>query len=356
MNIPAPTASAPGASRYEKLDALGSGATSTVYRARQIQINRVVALRELREVFEIFANVNRDDIVARFQNIAETHASLDQPNILPIIDIDIHAEFPFLVTMYAPNGNLRRITGVEGRPNLRTSLKYFLQILHAMKYAHDHGVLHGSLKPENVLLDPSGNARITDFGMSRVAELDASRANQVFVGVGAVAYMSPEQFRTPNIQTVKSDIYALGIMFYELLVGKVPGRRSPMPSSFFPGIPRSIDDIFDRMCYDDEEGRYGDIGEILDDIYGTKEIMSLMDRKTGLLFTSDPLSDPQEESPEESDESVEFALEESPAGTEAVDDDPTGEEASEQDEESEAGESEGDVLAKLSKYGEMFDG
>jgi eukaryotic-like serine/threonine-protein kinase len=360
MNVRPPTFDAAENPRYEKLEPLGSGATSTVYRARQIQLNRIVALRELREVFDVFATVNRADIVARFQNIAETQAALSQPNILPILDLDTYAEFPYIVTAFAPNGNLRRVTGVEGRPRLKTSLKYFLQILHSIRFAHDADVLHGSLKPENVLLDPTGNAQVTDFGMSRVAELDASRANQVFVGMGAVAYMSPEQFRQPNLSTVKSDIYALGIMFYELLVGKVPGRRSPMPSSFFPDIPRAIDDIFDRMCYDDEEGRYGHVSEIFDDIYKSKEIMSLLDRRTGLLFVSDPLKqrdadDALGDAIEDHDDedSVQIVAPDPPVSihTEA-DEEPEGQEESEAHAE---GDREEDVLAKLSKYGEVFD-
>src|SRR5690554_6280628 len=133
--------------------------------------------------------------------------------------------------------------------------------------------MHGSLKPENVVLDATGNAMLTDFGISRVVEREGGKGNQVYVGVGTVAYMSPEQFQNPNLATVKSDIYSLGIMLYEMLTGKVPGRRSPMPSSFYPDIPRKLDDIFDRMSMDREEDRYGSIDEIIAELYEATEVM-----------------------------------------------------------------------------------
>ena len=206
----------------------------TVYKGTQLKLNRAVAIKEIKEIFDVFAGVQRADIVERFTEIIQTQSTLLHPNIIQIVDIDTDAQFPFAVMQYAPNGNLRRLIESDGRPPLQIAMKYFLQILHALNTAHDNSVTHGGIKPENIVLDHAGNALVTDFGISRVAELDANNgANQVYVGVGTVAYMSPEQFREPNSSSVKSDIYSMGIMFYEMLTGKVPdaARRCHLRSS-----------------------------------------------------------------------------------------------------------------------------
>jgi eukaryotic-like serine/threonine-protein kinase len=374
---------------YERIEELGSGGIGTVFRGRQVRLDREVAIKEIREIFNVFAGVQRDDIIDRFQSIIETQASLIHPNIVQVIDVDTTGEYPFSVMQLAPGGNLRRLIEHGDRPPLKVSIKYFLQILHALNTAHDQGVVHGSLKPENVVLDHAGNAMVSDFGVSRIVERDGGRGNQVYVGVGTVAYMSPEQFQDPNLATVKSDIYSLGIMFYEMLTGKVPGRRSPMPSSFYPDIPRALDDVFDRMSMDREEDRYDTVEEIIADIYGSEDVLDILDKRSGVLFLRDPMahgelglgegvaaeiaagaatpvedegSAAQEDS--EVDEPEEFEAEDSAAEETAHEDS----EAEEQDaedleddgeevevEDEEADEDDGDVLNKLDKYGEMFD-
>ena len=363
---------------YERLSEIGSGGIGTVYRARQVRLAREVALKEVREIFHVFAGVQRGDIINRFQEIVQAQATLSHPNIIQVYDIDVDAEYPFVVMEYAPRGNLRRLIEVEGRPPLTVALKYFLQILHALNAAHDNDIVHGGIKPENVVIDQSGNAKLTDFGISRVVERDGS--NQVYVGVGTVAYMSPEQFRDPNEASKGSDIYSLGIMFYEMLTGKVPGRRSPMPSSFFPDIPRKLDDIFDRMSMDAREDRFASIDDILVDFYSSEDVMSILDKRSGVLFLRDPLQVGDHglggdvDLPELADD--DFA---SPAAglggggygddlgagasyySEAIDDDGEGAAAAEAGgDEADLDDIEidedADVMSKLSEYSKMFDG
>ena len=352
---------------YERLEELGSGGMGTVFKAKQVKLDRVVALKEVKEIFDVFAGVQRSDIIARFTEIVQTQSRLIHPNIIQTIDLDTDGRFPFVVMQLAPNGNLRRLIDVDGRPPLQVALKYFLQILHALSSAHDHDVTHGGIKPENVVLDSAGNALITDFGISQVVELDGSRANQVYVGVGTVAYMSPEQFRDPNASSVKSDIYSLGIMLYEMLTGKVPGRRSPMPSSFYPDIPRKLDDIFDRMSMDDQSDRYDNIDEILADLYSSKDVMKILDKRGGFVFLRDPIQyganglkvelAPLEDGEEEGEDSD---LSESSADSESseLSESSAGEDSEADEEEAEEGaegEEEGDVLDKLDKYGKLFE-
>ncbi len=361
---------------YERIEEIGTGGIGTVFRARQVRLNRDVAVKEVRDIFSVFAGVQREDIIARFTSIIQTQATILHPNIVQVIDISTETEFPFVATQYAPNGNLRRLIETDGRPPLGVSLKYFLQILHGLNAAHDKGIMHGSLKPENVVLDASGNAMLTDFGISRVVERDGGKGNQVYVGVGTVAYMSPEQFQNPNLATVKSDIYSLGIMLYEMLTGKVPGRRSPMPSSFYPDIPRTLDDIFDRMSMDREEDRYGSIDEIIAELYEATEVMDILDKRSGVLFLRDPLkygelgiaglelpayspapAVTRSAAPASAQQSYAPAVESVEVDTpQDADYDSSdaelGDDASSEVDASEAGD---DVLDKLDKYGSMFD-
>lgn len=376
---------------YARQDELGSGGVGTVYRASQTKLARDVALKEINQVFNVFAGVKRDDIIEAFTHVVQQQASLVHPNIVQVLDIETQVEYPFVVTQFAPNGNLRRLIEMEGRPELSVSLKYFMQILAGLKTAHDAGVIHGNLKPENVVLDAAGNAMLSDFGLSSIVEREGGNSAHVYVGVGTVAYMSPEQFQNPNAATVKSDIYSLGIMFYEMLTGKVPGRRSPMPSSFYPDIPRKLDDIFDKMSMDAQEDRYDTIEEILADLYDAEDVMSLMDNRSGVLFMSDPIvhgemggiagagsgagvglgeesssemgleessisevSEVSEASEAEEDSEVEEVDDAEASEAEEVETSEAEEvEAAEDDEAAEGDEDE--VLDKLDKYGDMFD-
>lgn len=275
---------------YSRQEEVGSGGVGTVYKGLQTRLGRPVAIKEIRNIFHVFADVQRDDIVRRFVEIVQTQATLDHPNIIQIFDVVYDTDYPYVVMQWAPKGSLRRLIDIEGRPPLNVAMSYFLQVLHALNSAHDQNIVHGGLKPENVVLDPAGNAMLTDFGMTQVVErASGSGGNQVYVGVGTVAYLSPEQFHNPNLANVQSDIYSLGIMFYEMLTGKVPGRRSPMPSSFFPDIPRKLDDIFDKMCMDDTEDRYQSVREILREIYTSPEVLDIMDKRSGVLFLRDPI-------------------------------------------------------------------
>lgn len=341
-----PAARPPATNLYDRIEAIGSGGMGTVYRGTQVKLKRDVAIKEIKEIFDVFAGVQRDDIIARFTEIVQTQATLLHPNVIQVVDLDTDAQYPSVVMQFAPNGNLRRLIESEGRPPLQTALKYFLQILHALNTAHDLGVTHGGIKPENVVLDHAGNALMTDFGISRVAELDGNGgANQVYVGVGTVAYMSPEQFRDPNIATVRSDVYSLGIMFYEMLTGKVPGRRSPMPSSFFPDIPRALDDIFDRMCMDDVTERYESVEQILTDIYGSEDVMSILDKRGGFLFLRDPMVH---------GDGGGIALFDDASPAVARPDAGLGDAASRVEDDGEPVD-DGDVLGKLDKYSGMFE-
>jgi serine/threonine protein kinase len=277
--------------RYEKLASIGSGGIGHVYRARQVPLNREVALKELREVFGFFAEDQRNEIKRRFTDVVRAAANLAHPNICPIHDVNLDREYPYVVGELATNGSARRlITDAENIP-VALAMKYLLQTLHALRAAHKEQVIHRGLKPENMLIDGYGNLKVTDFGFSKIVERDATVIRQVYVGMGQVAYMAPELFSDPTNIGPQTDIYALGIIFYELLTRKLPGRRSPLPSEIDPKLPKGIDDIFDNMTRDSCSERYSSVDDILTDFDRLKGMGEILDPQDHVLAVSNPLEE-----------------------------------------------------------------
>ena len=196
---------------------------------------------------------------------ARKAAQLSHPNIAMILDGNTSRDYPYLVSEYVSSGSLRRVLKRAEKIPPELSVKVFLQILHGLGHAHQRGVIHRGLKPENILFDRSGNVRITDFGMARVVERDQAVIQHVYVGMGSVAYMAPELFTSPKSLDKRSDLYAVGIIFYEMLARKLPGRRSAMPTELHEGLPKVIDDLFDKLTQDDPEDRYSTVDEVLED-------------------------------------------------------------------------------------------
>ncbi|MBA3455030.1 MAG: serine/threonine protein kinase, partial [Deltaproteobacteria bacterium] len=281
---------ADGENRYEKLASIGSGGMGTVYRARQIALNREVALKEIRDLFGFFSEDQRNEIVRRFTDVVRAWGNLAHPNILPIHDVNLWTEYPNVVTELAPNGSARRLINDAEELPVELVFKYLLQTLHALRAAHAQRVYHRGLKPEQLLIDAYGNVKVSDFGFTRIVERDHAVIRQIYVGMGNVAYMAPELYTDPMAAGPQGDIYALGIIFYELLTRKLPGRRSPMPSQINASMPRGVDDIFDRMTRDAKAERYATIDDILDDIDKLEGMETLLGGGDRVLVGDSPLS------------------------------------------------------------------
>jgi len=269
--------------RYEKLAALGSGGIGTVFRARQVPLNRHVALKEIRELFGYFPPDQHGEIVRRFTDVVRQGASLSHPHIVPIHEVNLDREYPYVVSELAAFGSARRLIQEAESIPVGLALRYLVQTLHALRAAHRERVFHRGLKPENMLIDPYGNVKLCDFGFARIVERDASVVRQVYVGMGAVAYMAPELFADPTTAGPQADIYALGIIFYELLTSRLPGRRSPMPSDIDPKLPRGLDDIFDAMTRDSRSERYPSVEDILEDFEKIDGMSELLAQQTQTL-------------------------------------------------------------------------
>jgi len=277
--------------RYRRVGQIGSGGVGTVYRGLLISTERPVAMKVIRDVFAYFTEVQRKEVVRRLDTVVRSAARLQHPNVVQVIDCNLGREHPYLITQLAPSGNLRKLLAVDEPISPSRVIAYFVQMCHALRSAHNLGITHRALKPENILFDLYGNVVVSDFGMSRIVERDAAVIHQVFVGMGSVAYLAPEQFADPRNADARSDIYALGILLYEMCTRRLPGRRSAMPSEVNRELPKGLDDVFDQMTQDAPEDRFGSIQEVLEALYSAAGVEAHLDRRRAVLFAESPSFD-----------------------------------------------------------------
>jgi len=257
--------------RYVKYDAIGQGPLGTVYKGRQTALGLDVAIKELKDIFGYFSFLQRSEVIKRLKREICAQALVRHPSVATILDQNCDVARPYYVIELCTGGSLRTRMEVAGGKGLPAdeAIRTFLQLCYALRISHQQGLTHGNLKPENVLLDHLGNIKLSDYGLSRVIEVDASKGMpQVFVGTGGMGYMSPEQLaRSTKEFGPVTDVYGLGIMFYEMLTGQLPGRRSPLPSQVNNKVPSKLDPLFDKMTQDRREDRYPDFDAVLGDFY-----------------------------------------------------------------------------------------
>jgi len=255
--------------RYVKFDALGGGPLGTVYKGRQNALGIDVCIKELKDIFGYFSFLQRGEVVKRLKREFCAQAQVRHPAVVAVLDQSTDAGKPYVV-MELLQGSLRdRLdkAGGKGLP-VGAAIRTFLQLAYGLRAAHATGLTHHNLKPENVLFDAYGNAKMSDFGLSRVIEVEQGKGlPQVFVGTGSLSYLAPELIVKKDAGPA-ADVYGLGILLYEMLTGGVPGRRSPLPSELNPEVPSKLDPIFDKMTHDRRESRYPDFDGMLDEFYG----------------------------------------------------------------------------------------
>lgn len=261
--------------RYIKYEPIGQGSLGTVYRGRHTALGLDIAVKELKDIFGYFTFLQRTDVLKRLKREISAQAVICHPGILPVIDQNCDVARPYFVFPLCAGGNLRsKIDLAKGKglaPD--TAIRCFLQICYALRAAHAQGVIHGNLKPENVLFDSLENVKLADFGLNRIIEIDTAKGMpQLFVGTGGMVYMCAELItRSAKDIGPAVDVYGLGILLYEMLTGKVPGRRSPLPSAVNADVPAKVDALFDTMTQDRREDRYPDLDAVLDDFYAAFE-------------------------------------------------------------------------------------
>jgi predicted Ser/Thr protein kinase len=201
--------------RYELEELVGSGGMSSVFRAHDRLLERKVALKVLHDQF-----TRDDDYVERFRREARSVASLSHPNIVTVIDRGEHGGRQFIVFEYIDGENLKHRIDREGALPVNEALELTLQIGRALQFAHQNGLVHRDVKPQNVLLNGDGRPKVTDFGIAR--SLDVQHGlTQTGTVLGTSDYIAPEQAQGERVD-VKTDVYSLGIVLFELLTGEVP--------------------------------------------------------------------------------------------------------------------------------------
>ena len=203
------------AGRYELEEVVGHGGMSSVYRAHDSLLERYVALKVLHEQY------NEDEaFVERFKREARSVAQLQHPNIVTVIDRGEEGGRQYIVFEYIDGENLKEFVVRKGRLDVREALEIALEIARALAFAHEHGLIHRDVKPQNVLLNGDGRAKVTDFGIARSLDVEHG-VTQTGTVLGTSNYIAPEQASGQPVD-VHTDVYSLGVVLYELLTGDVP--------------------------------------------------------------------------------------------------------------------------------------
>ncbi|RPH67173.1 MAG: serine/threonine protein kinase [Myxococcaceae bacterium] len=274
--------------RYTRGEAIGGGPLGSVYRGKHLGLGTDVCIKELKDIFGYFSFLQRGEVLKRLKRELCAQAQVRHPAVVSIIDQGVDGARPYVV-MELLNGSLRDRLDRAGGKSLPVaeSIRAFLQLSYALRAAHGSGLTHHNIKPENVLFDACGNARLGDFGLSRVIEVEPGKGlPQVFVGTGSLSYFAPELITRKDAGPA-ADVYGLGILLYEMLTGGIPGRRSPLPSEVNAEVPSKLDPIFDKMTHDRRESRYPDFDAMLDEFYGAFSDGEFLHRGD-LVLSSEP--------------------------------------------------------------------
>ena len=257
---------------YEVLDKLGEGAAGEVYKAVDLRLDRIVAVKFLSP-----AKLNSDELRARFEHEARAIAALNHPSIATLFDVGSQDSNLFLVLEYLPGGTLksevqRHLKSAHLLP-IQKVLEFGGQIASGLLYAHNHGIIHRDIKTDNMMLTGDGRVKITDFGL---AMLHGKSPFSTEGGtVGTLAYMSPEQIQGGPIDE-RTDIYSLGIVLFELLTGRLPfvgeheaglvyaivNDQPPLVSSLRPDVSEELGEVIGRMLSKSNDARPRSIEEL----------------------------------------------------------------------------------------------
>ncbi|MGI6144253.1 MAG: Stk1 family PASTA domain-containing Ser/Thr kinase [Clostridia bacterium] len=254
--------------RYEILEQVGGGGMALVYRAKDVYLNRMVAIKILREQF-----TNDEEFVTRFRREAQAVASLSHTNIVSIYDVGQDQEIYYIVMEMIEGRDLKELIKEKSPFSVKETLDIAVQICDALAHAHEHKIIHRDVKPHNIIITSEGKVKVTDFGLARaVSTVTVTHTDNI---MGSVHYFSPEQARG-EIADEKSDIYSLGVVIYEMLTGKVPFEgESPIsvalnkiqndpvpPRQINPQIGEALEKVILRAMVKDPRRRYNSVSEL----------------------------------------------------------------------------------------------
>lgn len=259
-------------SRYELEEQVEQGGMSTVYKAHDNILNRTVAVKVLKKEF-----YNNQDFLVKFNNEAKAAASLNHPNIVNVYDVGKDEDAAYIVMEYVDGINLKKLIKGKGILTESEAINILTQTCYALREAHNHSIIHRDVKPHNIMITNDGKVKVGDFGIAKAT----SSATITAVGevLGSVHYFSPEQARSAYMDN-RSDIYSLGIVLYEMLIGTTPydgdtpvnvalkhiNSTVRIPEEFKEKISLPLQNMILKMTNKDMDSRYNNIDEILKDI------------------------------------------------------------------------------------------
>lgn len=268
--------------RYEITELIGIGGMADVYKAVDIIDDRTVAVKILKTEFS-----DNEDFIRRFRNESKAIAVLSHPNIVKIYDVGFTEKIQFIVMEYIDGITLKEFIDQQGVLKWKDSIHFIIQILRALQHAHDRGIVHRDIKPQNIMLFPDGTIKVMDFGIARFAREEGKTISDK--AIGSVHYISPEQARG-DITDEKSDIYSVGVMLYEMLTGTKPfdadnpvsialmhmQNTAKTPRELNDSIPEGLEEIVIRAMQKESTKRYQSASEMIKDIEEFKRNPSIV--------------------------------------------------------------------------------
>ncbi len=256
--------------RYEILEKIGTGGMSDVYKAKCHKLNRYVAIKFLKPEF-----CEDKNFVANFKVEAQSAAALLHPNVVSVYDVNETDGVYYIVMEYVDGITLKKYININGKLPAREATSIAIQVAQGMEAAHNAGIIHRDIKPQNVLISREGKIKVTDFGIARTTTANTLSADVL----GSAQYISPEQARGDTVDT-RSDIYSFGIMFYEMLTGSLPfegdspvaialkhiQEQVPLVSDIAPDVPTSVVRIVEKCTQKRADRRYQKTSSLLSDL------------------------------------------------------------------------------------------
>ena len=265
--------------RYEIIGELGQGAMGIVYKAKDPLIDRIVAIKT---ISLNLALEEKEEYEARFYQEAKAAGRLNHPNIVTIYDVGKSGDIAYIAMEFLQGRELRDILNEEPHLPIDQVLDIVVQVAQGLAYAHEYGIVHRDVKPANIMIVRDGHAKITDFGIARMAS--SAVRTQTGMVLGSPKYMSPEQVMGKQIDQ-RSDIFSLGVMLYEMLTGQVPfngenvnaimyqiSNTVPPPlNTLNPAVPDMLNFIVAKALAKAPDDRYRDAKEFADDLRACRD-------------------------------------------------------------------------------------
>ena len=259
--------------RYEIIERIGTGGMAVVYKGRDHRLNRLVAVKILKEELAQDAEFRR-----RFHDESQAVAMLSHPNIMAVYDVSHSTELDYIVMELIDGITLKQYMQKKGgKLAWREALHFITQIMKALSHAHSRGIIHRDIKPHNMMVLRDGSLKVADFGIARLTS--AAQATLTQEALGSVHYISPEQAKGAWVDD-RSDLYSLGVVMYEMLTGRTPydgetpvsvaiqhiNGGAPLPSTLVTGIPRGLEQITMHAMASNADERYSSATEMLRDM------------------------------------------------------------------------------------------